>query len=86
MKQGEVATLSSNPWITTTECAAYGSPLPPLPLGEVTESHDYEVVAQGNTAYVPTKAAGGDNQLLVSDDGVYENPDGAYATIPGEAQ
>ncbi len=82
MKQGEVATISrSNPWITTTECAAYGSPLPPLPLQEFTEpeSHDYEVVTEGNTAYVPTQAAGGDND-------VYENADDAYAAIPGEAQ
>ncbi len=77
MNQGGVAAISSNPWITTTACAAYGSPLPPLPLREFTESHDYEVVTDANTAYVPTQATGGDKQLLDSDNGVYMNADDA---------
>ncbi len=49
MKRGEVA-MSSNPGITTTECAAYGSPRPPpLPLRDFGGNHDYELVDEGNT-------------------------------------
>ncbi len=51
VKGGEVAT-SSNPWITATECAAYRAP-PSLPLQDLTESHDYEVITGRNDAYTP---------------------------------
>ncbi len=47
MKRGDVAMFSS-PGIKTSECAAYGSPHPPLPLRDFSDYHDYEPVEEVN--------------------------------------
>ncbi len=65
---------SSNPWITTTECAAYGAP-PSLPLQDLTESHDYEVITGRNDAYTPIQHSQRETSTT------YENDESAYEIV-----
>ena len=74
--------ISSDPKITTTECAAYGSPRPPLPLRDFGDYHDYEVVSEGNAAH--TQSTQFDGAGDPDDDHDYENTEGVYEVIPGE--
>ncbi len=97
VKGGEVA-MSGTPGIMTTECAAYGTPLlplpprPPLPLRDCDDYHDNEVVAQGNMAYAESTQIGGAGDVSsgrpadAGDDasGDYEDTEGAYEILPGE--
>ncbi len=78
MKRGEVA-IYSNPGIATIECAAYGSPRPPLPLRDFGGNHDYELVDDGKAVHIQF------NGIEEPDSDVYENEEGAYEIIPGEA-
>ncbi len=83
MKRGEM-TISSNPGIATTECAAYGFPHPPpLPLRDFGGNHDYELVDDGKAVHIQCTRF---DRVEDPDSDVYENEEGAYEIIPGEAQ
>ncbi len=86
VKGGEVA-MSGTPGIMTTECAAYGTPLlplpprPPLPLRDCDDYPEYEVVA--NMAYVESTQIDGTRDASSGrpgDDasGDYEDTEGDY--------
>ncbi len=78
MKRGDIAMFSS-PGIKTSECAAYGSPHPPLPLRDFSDCHDYDPVEEVNPAYIQSATYDG-----VEDphDDTCEDEEGHYEAIP----
>ncbi len=73
MKGGEVATFTS-PRILTNECAAYGAPAN-LPLQEMSQTPDYEVITDKNAAYSLTQPGQGDEPTG------YENAPSGYEIV-----
>ncbi len=66
--------MSSNPGITTTECAAYRSPHAPLPRLVFGGCHDSQVVTDA-TQFNGVEVEDPDSDIC-------ENQEGGYETVP----
>ncbi len=75
MKRGEVAMFSS-PGIKTSECAAYGSPHPPLPPPDFNDYHHFKPVEEVN----PESAIY--DSIEDPHDNTCEDEEGHYEVIP----